>query len=442
MTVSLGSYGQIGILEGYIQIGLENNPGLKQKELSLQQSEFAVKESGSLFYPDLDFNARYSLAQGGRVIDIPIGDLLNPVYSTLNIITQTERFPMVENEEIPFLRPTEHETKLSLRQPIFKPAIYFNHKIKKDRMEMSGAAFEGSKSELIFEIRKGYFEYLKSVHLLDLMDRTILLLEENMRVTKSLYENDKVTIDEVYKSEAELSSIKMKKAEALKNSQLAASWFNHLLDRKYNQEIKISDDTAFRFPALSLDQALEKAEANRAEFRQIDQSISIAEKNLDLQKMERLPELFGAVDYGFQGEEYILTDEYDYVLASVVLRWDLFQGFKRNSRVQQAEIQKEIFRQKKTEIRNGIRMEVINAWHDLESSREALVAARTQVKSAKMAFRAIERKYKEGMVNMLAFTDARTTLTRAEQELIIIRYDLKIKEAALEKSMGITYLNL
>jgi outer membrane protein len=34
---------------------------------------------------------------GGRFFNIPVGDLLNPVYSTLNAITQLELFPQIEN---------------------------------------------------------------------------------------------------------------------------------------------------------------------------------------------------------------------------------------------------------------------------------------------------------------------------------------------------------
>ena len=52
------------------------------------------------------------LAAGGRAIDFPIGDLLNPVYSTLNALTQTNQFPQVENESITFLPHNFQETKI------------------------------------------------------------------------------------------------------------------------------------------------------------------------------------------------------------------------------------------------------------------------------------------------------------------------------------------
>ena len=56
--------------------------------------------------------------------------MLNPVYNTLNQLTATNQFPQIKNEEIQFMRPTEHETKLRLIQSIFNSQIHFNSKIQ------------------------------------------------------------------------------------------------------------------------------------------------------------------------------------------------------------------------------------------------------------------------------------------------------------------------
>ena len=119
-------------LQGYIAIGLENNLALKQRQSGYQQSLEALKEARGLFYPSVSLNARYTVSEGGRVIEFPVGDLMNPVYSTLNQLTSSNMFPMLENQEIKFLRPTEHETKIRLVQPVLNTDLYYNAKIKKE----------------------------------------------------------------------------------------------------------------------------------------------------------------------------------------------------------------------------------------------------------------------------------------------------------------------
>ena len=56
----------------------------------------------TLFYPTLDLNARYSRANGGRTIDVPVGTLLNGAYSTLNQLTNTRKFPQISDVSTPY----------------------------------------------------------------------------------------------------------------------------------------------------------------------------------------------------------------------------------------------------------------------------------------------------------------------------------------------------
>ncbi|MDA3821206.1 MAG: hypothetical protein PF450_01150, partial [Bacteroidales bacterium] len=83
--------GQNPILEEYLKVGLESNKTLKQRQLDYTKSLFALKEAKGMFFPDVNLNARYTIADGGRVISFPVGDLLNPVYNTLNLLTMSNQ---------------------------------------------------------------------------------------------------------------------------------------------------------------------------------------------------------------------------------------------------------------------------------------------------------------------------------------------------------------
>jgi len=83
------------VLDTYIKEGLADNLVLQEKNASLEQSLLALKDAKSFFLPSLDFGATYTLAGGGRTISFPVGDLLNPVYSTLNKLTASTNFPQI-----------------------------------------------------------------------------------------------------------------------------------------------------------------------------------------------------------------------------------------------------------------------------------------------------------------------------------------------------------
>ena len=84
-------------LEDYVQEGLKSNLVLQQKNVSLQQAQQSLNLAKSYFLPTVNVLADYTSGEGGRSIAIPVGDLLNPVYASLNQVTQSDAFPQVEN---------------------------------------------------------------------------------------------------------------------------------------------------------------------------------------------------------------------------------------------------------------------------------------------------------------------------------------------------------
>src|SRR5689334_19889961 len=103
LLASLATFAQGPILENYIQEGLKNNLQLKQEQLNYERSLENLAQARALFLPYVGANATYQFADGGRKISIPVGDLMNPVYSTLNQITGTNKFPQIANSNTNFL---------------------------------------------------------------------------------------------------------------------------------------------------------------------------------------------------------------------------------------------------------------------------------------------------------------------------------------------------
>ncbi|MBN1561575.1 TolC family protein [candidate division KSB1 bacterium] len=64
----------------YIQQALDSNLALQQADFSYQKSIAALREARGLFLPGVDIQARYSRADGGRLIEFPVGDMLNYDY--------------------------------------------------------------------------------------------------------------------------------------------------------------------------------------------------------------------------------------------------------------------------------------------------------------------------------------------------------------------------
>lgn len=420
-------------LDDYLIYGLENNLALKQKYSGYQRSLEALKEARGLFYPNVSFGARYSVSEGGRVIELPVGDLLNPVYSTLNSLTFSTMFPQIENQQINFLRPTEQETRIRLTQPVFSPGIYYNSKIRKEMTFYQEADYGQYKRELVAEIKKAYYDVAMTGNILTTLIETRKLLVENVRVNKKLVENDKATRDILYRSEAELSKMDQDLLRAEKGKKSATAYFNFLLNKPLEDSVII--DQLASFPLISdlTGKFTSAALENREEIKKLEQFGNIADLQIKRGQSERLPDMFVAVDYGFQGETYKFNKDYDYMQASAVLTWKLFSGLQTNSRIKQSMIDKKIIDTRLEEAKKQIELEVITTLNELLTAEKGITAAETRVMNAKEGFRLVNRKYEEGQATLIEYLDARTNLTQSEVNLIISRYTYLSCYAEFEK---------
>jgi outer membrane protein TolC len=349
------------------------------------------------------------------------------------LLTESEYFPQISNQEFYFFRPNEQETKLQLIQPIFNPRIFFNARIHDALSRVKLADFDTYRRFLISEIQTAYYNYLKTVEILELYDQTSALLNENIRVNERLYANDKVTIDVVYRSKSELSNHEQRIAEARKFHRTSTAYFNYLLNRDLEASILFDSTIEMDLDLPGLQDLITSALSGREELEALKNYQEVMDYREKLNQSNKLPRILGTVDYGIQGIDYHITPDDDFFLGSLVMQWDLFTGMQNNARIQQARIDREIISYRSDEVNQEITLEVIEHYFDLQASFERINANRAELLALRKAFQIIQRKYTEGQANLLEFIDARTSLTSAEQNLILTRYDHLIRYVALER---------
>lgn len=440
--VTAGMEGETGILGNYVREGLAGNLVLKREELSLEKSLQALKEARGMFFPSVSIEARYSRAGGGRDIEFPVGDLINPIHSTLNQLLagmgQPPVFPAdLQNEVIPFLRETEHETKLRVVQPVFQPALYYNYRIQTRVKNLQAAKLNAFKRQLVLDIKKAYFDYLKTLKVKELLAGTRLLLEENLRISRSLFSNHKRTEEVVFRSKAELSGLEQQIAEAEKGNRMAAAYFNFLLNRPLDTPIEIEEHFLSLFPpdkTIALEQLERNALKHREELRQLYSAVDAGREAIKLHKSSALPTITAVFDYGFQGEKYRFNGDQDYWMASLVMSWNLSRGGRDRAKIAQAALEKKRLEAQFSELENKIRLQVMEAYYDLLVARKAVVSTKERLHSREEVFHIVSKKYEQGMVPQIEHIEARNDYTIAAINNIIALFDYYTMEARLEQA--------
>jgi outer membrane protein TolC len=424
-------------LEKYVAEGLHGNLGLQSENLEVEKAAAALGEARARFLPELVFQARYTRAEGGREIEFPIGSALNPVYSTLNDLLaaqgQPAQFPQIQNQTVPFLRSREQDTRILARQPLFAPAISAAVRAQRALLDASNFRRMAIARTLRRDITLAYVGWLNARSSTQIVASSEALLRENVRVNQSLFDNGKITEDQVLRARAELLAIEQQKRESENGTTQAQSYFNFLLNRNLLAPIEPTDapNTQSERDA-ALEQLWARALSSRPEVSQLEHLARASEEQVNVSRKQRWPTLALGLDAGTQGERYRAGDGYNFGTASLIFTWKIFDGGADASRVRQARASQRQLVLQQEEIAQQIRLEVQQAFDELRTARDSLTTAEARADAARAAFRIASRKRDEGAISQVEFIDARSTLTSAELNHNLTRFNVLARRAELE----------
>ena len=434
MLLSFGAFGQSEILNNYVQEGLKNSQTLKQQNFQLQKAVFALSEAKTLFKPNINFNTTLSAAQGGRKIEIPLGDLVNPVYTTLNKLTSSNSFPQIQNTSEQLVPRDFYDVRVRTTMPLINAELKYNQTIKQDQITMQQAEIQVYKRELVKDIKLAYINYLKATEVIKVYENALKILRESERVNESLIKNGSANPTVLVRTRNEISKINAEFDNARGNQKNAAAYFNFLLNKDFTEKITLD--------SLGKDGwKSELAEGHREELNKIQIGISINRQLLGINQSYKKFKIGASLDLGSQGRfaQIASADKNFFVPNAFVLLGISFDlpvySFGRNQlKIKQSEIEIASLDAQLQQIRNQLDLQAELAKNSLNSAKEIYESKASQVSTAERYYRDMFRRYKEGNLNFIELLDAQTQITTAQLQQSISLYDVWIKWVELERA--------
>jgi outer membrane protein len=320
-----------------------------------------------------------------------------------------------------------------VRQPLYAPAIPAAVRAQRALLDASSFNRMAVARALRRDITVAYVDWLKARSSVEIVAASEALLRENLRVNESLFSNGKITEDLVLRAKAELLDVEQQKRDALNLSSQAQSYFNFLLNRELRSPIEASSPPANLTAAdAALEQLWSSALDRRPEIAQVEQLRRAGEEQVRIARKQKWPTLSLGLDGGTQGEDYRFGDGYNFGTASLIFTWRIFDGGGDTARVNQARVSEKQLVLRQEEIAQQIRLEVQQSYDRLITARDSLTTAAARVDAARAAFRIASRKRDEGVISQVEFIDARSTLTGAELNHNVTRFNVLARRAELE----------
>jgi outer membrane protein len=429
---------QIDVL---IQSALNGNPELQAAQFRADAAFQVLAATRAAYRPTLTLEARYLRADGGRVIDFPIGDALNPAYQALNRLTSGSsnptQFPTISNQQFSLLREREQDSRLKLSLPIYAPELDATLAANAAREMDAKAARDSFARVLVRDVRRAYHSVAQLQQAAVTLEASRALLEENLRVNQALVAAGSATKDKTLRAQAELLAL-LDRLETNKNQIKAARRYLNYLTAKpiESTELESPKDLILSSSLMRLLDMRTSQYRNRPELQRIDAGLALAKAERARASARRKPNIGLGADFGIQGEDYGFGTNKNFATAAIVLNWRLFDFGQTRAQEQSALNQQEALDAERSALLSKLELAALQARDEAISAATRLKTAESRSLSAAESFRITARKRDAGSATQLEFLDAERAQTEASLAVIIARFEQANQLAELELALA------
>lgn len=430
-NITLYSNAQQGVLDGYIQEAFSSNESIRRQNFQLEKSMYALKEAKAFFLPQASLISSYTKASGGRTIDIPMGDLMNPVYTTLNQLTNSQQFPQLENQSIQLTPDNFYDAKVRTSLPLINTEIWYAKKIRQEDITRQQAILNVYKRQLVKDIKTAYYQYFQATRAVDIYKNALELVQENIRVNQSMLKNGIRNSTSLTRAQAESQRTAAALTQAKNQQRNALAFFNFLLNRPAEDSIQLDNAAMPEQEVTTLTDI-----RSREELVQLEKTRDMALLQQKMQHAAFIPKVNTFLDLGSQGFNFAFNNNSRYYIWGLNLQWDLFTGGQRRYRTKQAAADASMAQTAYNETMQAMTLELTRANNDHNTAQSNFKNAQTQLQLSEKYYRDQMKVYKEGLLLYIELLDAQNQLTNARLQLLQSYAEVQISSAEIERAQA------
>ena len=415
-------------LETALQVALSDNPVIQMGEQEMIRVDYSKKEAWYGLIPTLNASAQIAkyvlpakMSMMGMIMDSPAN------YSA----TAT----------------------LSLSLPLVVPALWQSIQMTELQMQMAAEQARASKINLRNEVTKAYYQIL-------LAQDSYQTLQEGYGVAKQNYEEAKHRFDlglaaeydcifaEVQMQNLVPTILQIENGIGLSKSLLKVlmgidlsipiSVEGKLLDFEYNITEAIDPRS------LSL--------ADNSDLAQLDIQVKQLQKQLQLQRTQRLPTLVGFGQYGYSGTgtrdvsinfggmpmEITARDDWytNGLIFGLQLNVPIFNGFVNKMREKKIEVSARTLQIQRSYVEENLNVQVTSALDNMAKAVLQMEAGKKGVQLAEKGYAISQERYNNDMATMLELRSSSQAVTQAKLAYNQAIADYLSAKADYEKVVG------
>jgi outer membrane protein TolC len=409
-------------LQDSIRIALQNSRSLRTVLEDERKANARVREAKGARLPQLDISANYR-----RLDRVP-----KARFPSFDPVSGTFTFNEIE------IQPIDSGTgTVSLSQVVDISGVV---RTATDAASLfsriANLDVQRTRNDVVLQVKQAFYDVLRAQELVRVAEESLRNAEVRRKLAQAAVDAGVSPKLDVMRAEAAVAAAQQAVITARNALQLAKSAFNNVLGRRVDEPVELLPVDEQVPESADFNQYLQEALAKRPEMIQANLGISLAEKQITAAKRDQLPTVVvrGQWDFNLKTSTFQPRESSFTTIAAVQFKiWDSGQT---QGRVEQARADVDKAKITIENVREGIALEVRNAYLGLQEAREKVAVAEKGLQAATESLRVARLRYEAGVSNQLELSDAELAYTQAEQNLVNARYDLRVAWARLEKAMG------
>jgi len=302
--------------------------------------------------------------------------------------------------------------------------------------ESARQALAQTRQDTINQVKLSYYSLLQNGELLGVQQQTVNDQQAHLELTQGRFDAGVAPRSDVATAEAAVADAVLNLATAQNAAAAARVGLNIALGIDVRTPTRV-EQTEEVGPALPDPATLvEQAFSNRPVAREARAQVDAARNALRVARTNNLPSLSLSGTYGLTGGTFPPDDTSSWSYG-VSLSWPLFDVGLTKGRIREAEANLLATETQLRQTEQSVSSEVVQAYLNVQTSRQKVTAAEAEVASAEESLRLHTGRYEAGVAPYIEVTDAETAALTARTNLVNARFGLSTSLAALESALGV-----
>lgn len=410
-----------------IEFALDKNSEIKVAQMEVDKSKEKLREALSGLFPKLDLSAQYQRYIKKPVIFLPPGTPFSPGNKPGILEIGSDN---------------SYNGSASLSVPLFAWSLYESIGVASYSLDLSTESYRNTKNQIIGDVKKSFLTVLLSREMKNLMELSLKNAEDNFANIKRLNAAGTLSDYDVLRAEVQVENLKPTVLQMENNYKLSLEALKVTIGLDAKEEIDVVGELDFQEPYYvpSEDEVIAELLKTNPQLSILENQVKLYEKMVSLEKSAYLPTLagFGSYQYQTQANDFNFS-EYRWVKTFVVgfqIQMPVFNGFKTQSRVSQAEISLNQALEQKRNLTEAIKTQALSILYRIQQALKRIEGQNKTVKQAEEGYNIAKRRLENGLATQLEVNDAELALRQARINRLQAIYDLKVAEAELNTALG------